>query len=101
MRALPVLLLIPGLLTACDNACQNLCDRMARHAEEVCGIEISREEIQACKDEQAGRESRASRPVCRENNSISTIEEEWEDDELCAYWGVERDGDPAGDTDGE
>jgi hypothetical protein len=80
------LIALPGLLAACDNSCQQICDRMASYAENDCGITVSKDDIQACKDEQAGSASRDDRAVCREFNSKKTIAEEWDCEELSAYW---------------
>lgn len=87
------------LLASCDNSCQQICDRMARYAEE-CDIEVSKEDIQACKDAQAGSNSSEDRAACRENNSGSDIRDEWECSELRAYFNEVSSDAPESDTDG-
>jgi hypothetical protein len=72
-------------LAGCDNACQQVCDQMAAYAED-CGISVSDDEVEACKDAQAGSASRDDRSVCRDVNSRRVIEEEWTCDDLSAYW---------------
>jgi hypothetical protein len=74
-----------GALSGCDNSCQQVCDRMADYATD-CGISISADEVEACKDKQAGSESREDRGTCRDVNSRREIEAEWTCDDLNAYW---------------
>ncbi len=90
-----------GLFSGCDNSCQQICDRMARYAEE-CDIPVDREDIKACKDAQAGAASRGDRAICREYNSGNVIREEWDCDDVRAYFNEPGSGAPdgGGDTDG-
>jgi len=91
---------LASLTAGCDNSCQQICDRMARYAED-CDFEISREDIQACKDAQAGASSRDDRAICREFNSSNVIREEWDCDDIRAYLNDPGSGAPddGGDTD--
>ena len=83
---LAAFIVLPAIVAGCDNSCQQICDRMAAYAESECGLTVTKEEISACKDEQAGAASRDDRAVCREFNGRKTIEEEWDCDEVSAYW---------------
>lgn len=85
MRVSLALIAVPFLLVGCDNSCQQICDRMAAYAED-CGVTVSKEEISACKDRQAGDASSEDRSACREYNSRAAIEEEWTCDDVQAYW---------------
>lgn len=90
MRLAPIAfigLALTALTAGCDNSCQQICDRMANYAED-CGIDVSREDVQACKDAQAGSASRDDRAVCRENNGRSDIRDEWDCEEVGAYFNV-------------
>lgn len=100
MRAVLVAILAaPLLLVGCDNSCQQVCDRMARVAEE-CDLPVSNDDIAACKDAQAGKASRDDRATCREYNSRNVIEEEWDCNDLRAYWNEQASGTPDGEDGG-
>ena len=75
-----------AFIAGCDNSCQQICDRMAAYAENECGLTVTKEDIELCKDEQAGAASRDDRAVCRQFNSKKTIQAEWDCEELSAYW---------------
>lgn len=98
MRAVILAVLaLPALASGCDNSCQQVCDRMAKYAEE-CGLPVSRDDISACKDAQAGKESRDDRAFCREFNGQKIIEEEWDCNDLRAYWSGVEGQTPDGDA---
>ena len=73
------------LLAACQNSCQKICGRMADYAEE-CGVEISSDEIAACREAQAGAASREDRAICRESGDGATIRDEWSCDDVETYF---------------
>lgn len=83
---LAVFIVLPAVIAGCDNSCQQICDRMAAYAENECGLTVTKEDVDLCKDEQAGKASRDDRAICREFNGRQTIEEEWDCEELSAYW---------------
>lgn len=83
-----IVLALGPLLSACDNSCQRVCSRMARHAER-CGFSVSSEEVEECKEIQAGEASREFRSVCREHNSRREIRSEWSCEDIAFYWGVD------------
>ncbi len=88
MRAHMLLATLIALTTAaCDNSCQQVCDRMARYASD-CDLDVTSDDIKECKAAQAGAESRDDRAVCREYNGSSTIRDEWECDDVRAYFGL-------------
>jgi hypothetical protein len=78
-------LLVPAMLVGCDNSCQQVCDVMARYAED-CGVTVSSDEVQDCKDRQAGAASRDDRGTCRTYNGRSAMEDQLDCEELSAYW---------------
>jgi hypothetical protein len=89
MRAVPALMLLSfAWLTACDNACQSICTRMARYAED-CGYTVAEGDLEDCKAEQSTPEARELNGVCRDYNSQATIEAEYTCEEIAFYWGVE------------
>ncbi|TVQ86494.1 MAG: hypothetical protein EA397_20055 [Deltaproteobacteria bacterium] len=89
MRFTLVLMLVAGpLVAACDNSCQKICTRMARHADR-CGFDVDSEDIAECKELQAGSASREFRSSCREYNGRRAIEEEWSCEDIAVYWGID------------
>jgi hypothetical protein len=73
------------LLGACHNACQDICVRMAKYAEE-CGYSVSEAELAACIDEQAGEASKEARGACRDYGSLQTIRTQLTCDDVGVYW---------------
>lgn len=71
-------------LSGCNNACQQVCVRMANYAED-CGITVSDSEIKECIDENSSAESDL-RATCRQYGDASAIRQEWTCDELQEYW---------------
>ncbi|MFK7930984.1 MAG: hypothetical protein AB8H79_22555 [Myxococcota bacterium] len=96
---LVAILALPALFAGCDNSCQQVCDRMAKYAEE-CSLPVTKDDIEACKDAQAGKASADDRAVCREFNSKRVIEQEWDCDDMRAYWTEQTANAEDGGTDG-
>lgn len=71
-----------GLLAACNNPCQAVCVEMAQYADE-CGYTVSPDEVQACRDANAGAELDNERAQqCIEANDPQKLREWWTCDEL-------------------
>jgi hypothetical protein len=71
-------------LAGCNNACQEICGRMARYAEE-CGVAVSDGEIDACIERQSTAEGEDLK-ACRQFGDPETIRQQWTCDELSTYW---------------
>jgi hypothetical protein len=84
-RRWALVLLVAVGATGCQNACQEICGRMAKYAED-CGIEISDDEIDTCIDEQAEAEKETLKS-CRQNGSSEDIRNTWTCDDLLEYFG--------------
>jgi hypothetical protein len=70
--------------SGCQNACQEICGRMAKYAED-CGITIPDEDIDTCRDEQAEAESEELKS-CRQNGSAEDIRNTWSCETLQEYF---------------
>ena len=66
-----VLVVVAGSASGCQNACQEVCGRMAKYAED-CGFTVPDEDIDACIDEQADAEGELLKS-CRQNGSAEDI----------------------------
>jgi hypothetical protein len=93
MIARHALLTCTALLVACQNECQEICDRMATRAEE-CGITVAEDEINACVERMSdlgttdeGGPSRADTVrVCRDYGDLETIRDEVTCEAIGEYW---------------
>lgn len=85
MTRIAALAIVFVALTACRNACQEICPRMARYAED-CGFTVSTDEVRACVQAQSGSASRDDRAICRDAGNRSTLRDEWTCDDLSDYW---------------
>jgi hypothetical protein len=72
------------LVGGCDNACQNVCRRMAAYAED-CGLPVSDGEIDACVERQSAAEGEDLK-ACRQYGDPETIRQQWACEELASYW---------------
>lgn len=84
MRARLALLLLVGALGACNNPCQDLCQRMADFAAD-CGYNVPEAEIDACVERQSSVE-REDKAACRDFGDPEVIDGQWTCDDLAAYW---------------
>ena len=94
MRLAVLFLAIAATATGCHNACQQICNDMAKVAED-CGFEVTAADKAECYDAQAGDLSKNDRATCREFGGKETVAEEWDCDELAPYF----DGGGSDDTD--
>lgn len=89
-----------GLLlvaSGCRNDCQQLCQEMADFAEEDCGKEFPKEEVNACMDAYHKRElEEGDEEVCAD--ITPTLREEWTCDDINAYFTEATSGSGSSDT---
>lgn len=80
-------------LAGCQNACQELCGRMADYAAE-CGLPpVSDAEMDACIQRQQGSAlDKGDRGVCRQFNDPSIIRSQWQCEDLSDYFVPAADG---------
>jgi hypothetical protein len=99
MRWSPIVLVLAAIaLSGCRNSCQVICVRMAKVAEEDCGITVPDDQLTACIESQQSIESKEDRTTCREYGGTDDIRSEWTCDQLSAYWGGGGGGGAAGDA---
>ena len=79
-----------GLAAAggCQNACQEICGRMADYATEDCGITVADSEIDACVERQSADAEREELKVCRDFGDAEVIRAQWSCEDLADYWGA-------------
>jgi hypothetical protein len=70
--------------SACNNACQEICGRMANYAED-CNLPVSDSEVDACIEEQAEATDEELK-TCRQNGSAGDIRASWTCEQLAEYW---------------
>ena len=83
-RSWALVLVVAAGATGCQNACQEICGRMAKYAED-CGIEVSDSDIDACIDEQADAEKETLKS-CRQNGSSEDIRTAWSCEDVLDYF---------------
>ncbi len=83
-RLLPLILLAISALPACNNACQEICGRMANSAED-CDLPVGDSEIDTCMEEQAEATDEELK-TCRQNGSAEDIRNAWTCEDLADYW---------------
>ena len=85
MRKLVVVVAALAGLTACRNACQDICIDMAAVAQDQCGLTVYDDDIDLCIDAQkdiTGEE----RQACNEFGGEDKIAEEWTCDDIADYF---------------
>ena len=96
---LPLLLLPAALLAGCNNTCQQLCVEMRDFALDECGYEFSEAEVDTCISEHAGSMlDKGEAGVCRDGRG--KIAEEWDCEEVAAYFDDGQGGDTGADDSG-
>ena len=85
----PTVLICGALLVSgCNNACQQVCVRMAAYADE-CGFKIPDAELDACVDGNSSTSLAAEDlQTCRDFGDAEMIRKQWDCDDLEAYWAV-------------
>jgi hypothetical protein len=71
----------------CQNACQDICGRMAEYARE-CGYPVSDAEVSACVEQQGSDLDGEDRRACREFGDADVIRTQWSCEDLGDYWGT-------------
>jgi len=71
-------------LSGCNNACQEICGRMANYAQD-CNIDVPDSEIDACIEDQAAATSDDLK-ACRQDGSAEDIRTSWTCETLADFW---------------
>lgn len=83
-RCTPVVLFVITMSSSgCNNACQEICGRMANYMED-CNLPVSDSEIDTCLEEQAEATSEELK-TCRQNGSAGDIRATWTCEVLSEY----------------
>lgn len=72
-------------LAGCQNSCQQVCGVMAAYARD-CGYQVPEAQVTACRQAQAGKDSRDDRQICRDAGDRATVRDEWSCEDLAVYW---------------
>ena len=88
MRKLVAALALVGGLTACSNACQDICKELAAYAEECdSSVTVSDEQLATCKaDFKRSETDKETRQHCAE--FADNVRDEWTCDEALQYMGL-------------
>lgn len=95
-RLLAAGLLLP-LLGGCKNPCQDLCQEIADFSKRECGLEFPEAELDQCiADHASSNLAEGEAKTCRDGKGA--VDEEWDCDEIAAYFADSTGG--TGGTDG-
>ncbi len=97
MRKLVAALALIAGLTACTNACQDICKELAAYAEDCDpSAVVSDEQMATCKaDFSRGETDKATRQHCAE--FADNVQDEWTCDEALQYMGLAESESAGGD----
>lgn len=73
-------------LAGCQNACQEICGRMAEYATDECGLPVSDDEIGACVERQSSGLEHEDLAACRDFGDAEVIRAQWSCEDLSDYW---------------
>jgi len=84
MRGSILFIVLSTTSFGCNNACQEICGRMANYAED-CNLPVNDAEIDACLEEQAEATDEELK-TCRQTGSAGDIRNTLTCEDLAEYW---------------